>query len=167
MNGQIRITEQGEIISSKYSNAEVGRRNLETLAAATFEATLLQVERPVSQAWRAVMEELSAGAFRAYRALVYETEGFRTFFRQATPIDALENSRIGSRPPRRSASNPTGPSVRAIHRIHVDQPRLRTGVVLMAATIRTAATVLELMQSSASVGRARTGSGKKIFLMGD
>ena len=78
VQGQIRVTEQGEVIGGKYSNAEVGRRNLETLAAATFEATLLEVERPVPPAWRAVMEELSAGAFRAYRALVYETEGFDT-----------------------------------------------------------------------------------------
>src|SRR5439155_23215030 len=58
---QIRVTEQGEVIAGKYSNAEVGRRNLETLAAATFEATLLDADRPAPPADHlAVMEELSA-----------------------------------------------------------------------------------------------------------
>ena len=90
MQGQIRVTEQGEVIGGKYSNAEVGRRNLETLAAATFEATLLQAERAgAAQAWRAIMEELSANAFRAYRALVYETEGFDTYFRESTVLEEI------------------------------------------------------------------------------
>jgi phosphoenolpyruvate carboxylase len=102
VQGQIRVTEQGEVIGGKYSNAEVGRRNLETLAAATFEATLLEVERPVPPAWRAVMEELSAGAFRAYRALVYETEGFDTYFRESTVLDEIATLNIGSRPASRS-----------------------------------------------------------------
>ena len=102
VQGQIRVTEQGEVIGGKYSNAEVGRRNLETLAAATFEATLLEVERPVPPAWRAVMEELSAGAFRAYRALVYETEGFNTYFRESTVLDEIATLNIGSRPASRS-----------------------------------------------------------------
>jgi phosphoenolpyruvate carboxylase len=102
VQGQIRVTEQGEVIGGKYSNAEVGRRNLETLAAATFEATLLEVERPVPPAWRAVMEELSAGAFRAYRALVYETEGFDRYFRESTVLDEIATLNIGSRPASRS-----------------------------------------------------------------
>jgi phosphoenolpyruvate carboxylase len=102
VQGQIRVTEQGEVIGGKYSNAEVGRRNLETLAAATFEATLLEVERPVPPAWRAVMEELSANAFRAYRALVYETEGFDRYFRESTVLDEIASLNIGSRPASRS-----------------------------------------------------------------
>jgi len=102
VQGQIRVTEQGEVIGGKYSNAEVGRRNLETLAAATFEATLLEAERPAPPAWRAVMEELSAGAFRAYRALVYETEGFGTYFRESTVLDEIATLNIGSRPASRS-----------------------------------------------------------------
>src|SRR5262249_9502761 len=68
VRGQIRITEQGETISSKYSNAEVGRRNLEILVAATLEASLLE---PAAIAPReeyfAIMESLSAAAFKAYR----------------------------------------------------------------------------------------------------
>ena len=84
VQGQIRITEQGEVIAGKYSNAEVGRRNLETLAAATLEATLLEADRPPPPAdYLAVMEELSAHAFRAYRNLVYETEGFDRYFRES------------------------------------------------------------------------------------
>ena len=102
VQGQIRVTEQGEVIGGKYSNAEVGRRNLETLAAATFEATLLEAERPVPPAWRAVMEELSAGAFRAYRALVYETEGFDRYFRESTVLEEIATLNIGSRPASRS-----------------------------------------------------------------
>jgi phosphoenolpyruvate carboxylase len=102
VQGQIRVTEQGEVIGGKYSNAEVGRRNLETLAAATFEASLLQTERPVPQAWRAIMEELSANAFSAYRALVYETEGFNTYFRESTVLDEIASLNIGSRPASRS-----------------------------------------------------------------
>src|SRR5207248_11120908 len=81
VNGQIRITEQGEIISSKYSNAEVGRSNLEILAAATLEASLLQPKHSATQAeYLKAMEELSALAFKAYRGLVYETEGFAEYF---------------------------------------------------------------------------------------
>ena len=82
MNGQIRITEQGEIISSKYSNAEVGRRNLETLAAATLEASLLQPQHEraaranISTRWR----NCRRCAFKAYRGLVYETDGLRGLF---------------------------------------------------------------------------------------
>ena len=81
VQGQIRITEQGEIISSKYSNPEVGRRNLETLVSATLEATLLAGEDPAPDpAYLATMEALSTAAYKAYRGLVYETEGFVRIF---------------------------------------------------------------------------------------
>jgi len=63
---------------------------------------LLEVERPVPPAWRAVMEELSAGAFHAYRALVYETAGFDTYFRESTVLDEIATLNIGSRPASRS-----------------------------------------------------------------
>ncbi len=83
VQGAIRITEQGEVIASKYSNPELGRRNLEIFAAATLEATLLQAEiaEPPPEYLEA-MEYLSAAAYRAYRDLVYETEGFDRFFRE-------------------------------------------------------------------------------------
>jgi phosphoenolpyruvate carboxylase len=103
VQGSIRITEQGEVIGAKYSNAEVGRRNLETLAAAMLEATLLEPEQAAPRAdYIEVMETLSAAAFRAYRALVYETEGFERYFRESTVIGEIANLNIGSRPASRS-----------------------------------------------------------------
>ncbi len=103
VQGAIRITEQGEVIAGKYSNAEVGRRNLETLAAATLEASLLDADRPPPPAdYLAVMEELSAHAFRAYRALVYETPGFDRYFRESTVLEEIASLNIGSRPASRS-----------------------------------------------------------------
>jgi phosphoenolpyruvate carboxylase len=99
VNGQIRITEQGEIISSKYSNAEVGRRNLEILVAATLDASLLQPQQAAPRDdYLTAMEELSALAFAAYRNLVYETEGFETYFWESTVISEISTLNIGSRP---------------------------------------------------------------------
>lgn len=99
VNGQIRITEQGEIISSKYSNAEVGRNNLEVLAAATLEASLLQPRHSAPRhEYLEAMDQLSALAFRAYRGLVYETEGFADYFWNSTVITEIATLNIGSRP---------------------------------------------------------------------
>ena len=99
VQGQIRITEQGETISGKYSNPEVGRRNLETLAAATLEATLLQPEQAAPrEEFLAAMEELSAHAYQAYRGLVYETPGFERYFWESTVIGEIATLNIGSRP---------------------------------------------------------------------
>jgi phosphoenolpyruvate carboxylase len=99
VNGQIRITEQGEIISSKYSNAEVGRNNLEILAAATLEASLLQPRHSAPRReYLDAMDQLSALAFKAYRGLVYETEGFADYFWNSTVITEIATLNIGSRP---------------------------------------------------------------------
>jgi phosphoenolpyruvate carboxylase len=99
VNGQIRITEQGEIISSKYSNCEVGLNNLEVLAAATLEASLLQPKHSApNPEYLNAMEELSALAFKAYRGLVYETEGFADYFWASTVITEIASLNIGSRP---------------------------------------------------------------------
>jgi len=99
VNGQIRITEQGEIISSKYSNAEVGRNNLEILAAATLEASLLHPRQPApKREYLTAMEEISALAFKAYRGLVYETDGFVDYFWSSTVINEIATLNIGSRP---------------------------------------------------------------------
>ncbi len=97
--GQIRITEQGEIISSKYSNGEVGRRNLETLVSATLEASLLEEQTPAPDpAYLETMEALSAAAYKAYRGLVYETPGFVQYFWSSTVITEIATLNIGSRP---------------------------------------------------------------------
>ena len=99
VQGQIRITEQGEIISSKFSNGEVGRRNLETLVSATLEASLLEEQTPAPDpAYLETMEALSAAAYKAYRALVYETEGFVQYFWSSTVITEIATLNIGSRP---------------------------------------------------------------------
>jgi len=106
VQGAIRITEQGEVIASKYSNSEMGRRNLEILAAATLEATFLQPREPApSGDYLAAMEQLSADAYRAYRSLVYETEGFEQYFLQSTVIGEIANLNIGSRPASRTKSS--------------------------------------------------------------
>jgi phosphoenolpyruvate carboxylase len=92
------VTEQGEVIASKYSDPQVGRRNLATLAAATLEASLLpSTQAPAANARHlAVMGRLSADACRAYRALVYETPRFMLYFRAATPIREIGELNIGA-----------------------------------------------------------------------
>ena len=104
VRGQIRQTEQGEVIGSKYANPEIGRRNLETLVAATLEATLLQPTKSATPAFLKAAEELSKSSMAAYRALVYETPGFNEYFYQATPIREIAELNIGSRPASRKAS---------------------------------------------------------------
>ncbi|HEU4843987.1 MAG TPA: phosphoenolpyruvate carboxylase [Burkholderiaceae bacterium] len=99
VQGRIRVTEQGEVITAKYANAEVGRRNLEVMVAATLKATLLGERQFQPEAAQlAVMETLSASAMQAYRSLVYETEGFETYFWQSTVISEIASLNIGSRP---------------------------------------------------------------------
>ena len=106
VNGAIRITEQGEIIASKYSDPELGRRNLETLVAATMEASLLPAARTdgASADYYAAMDELAALAYTAYRSLVYDTPEFLPYFRASTPIAEIAELNIGSRPASRKAS---------------------------------------------------------------
>jgi len=105
VQGAIRITEQGEVIAGKYSNAEVGRRNLETIAAATLEASLIPTEAATSSdAFHAIMDALSASAFLAYRGLVYETEGFERYFWESTVVGEIAALNIGSRPASRTKS---------------------------------------------------------------
>lgn len=99
VNGQIRITEQGEIIASKYSRPEAGRRNLEIIASATLDASLLQPDRKAPrEEYLAAMEEISASAYAAYRALVYGTPGFEDYFWASTVITEIATLNIGSRP---------------------------------------------------------------------
>ena len=104
VRGQIRLTEQGEVIGSKYANPEIGRRNLETLVAATLEATLLQPTKSATKAFLDAAAELSGNSMAAYRALVYETPGFTEYFFSATPIREIAELNIGSRPASRKAT---------------------------------------------------------------
>jgi phosphoenolpyruvate carboxylase len=98
VRGQIRLTEQGEVIGSKYANPEIGRRNLETLVAATLEATLLQPTQPASPEFMTAAERLSELSMAAYRRLIYDTPGFTQYFFESTPIREIAELNIGSRP---------------------------------------------------------------------
>jgi phosphoenolpyruvate carboxylase len=104
VRGQIRLTEQGEVIGSKYANPEIGRRNLETLVAATLEATLLQPTRNAPPAFLQAADALSTHSMAAYRALVYDTPRFADYFFAATPIREIAELNIGSRPASRKAT---------------------------------------------------------------
>ncbi|MDB5686356.1 MAG: phosphoenolpyruvate carboxylase, partial [Rhizorhabdus sp.] len=107
VDGRIRITEQGEVIAAKYGTRDAAMVNLEAMTAATLLASLEQSEIPEADRVRFAdaMSELSATAFKHYRALVYQTDGFRTFFRQFTPIAEIATLKIGSRPASRTKSD--------------------------------------------------------------
>jgi phosphoenolpyruvate carboxylase len=104
VNGQIRLTEQGEVIASKYAHPEIGRRNLETLVAATLEATLLHPTQDAPKSFLDAAQKLSDCSFGAYRKLVYETPGFADYFFASTPIREIAELNIGSRPASRKAT---------------------------------------------------------------
>lgn len=106
--GHIRITEQGEVISLKYSNPVIAQRNLEQLTSAVIAASCLPPPRLTHPdhlpAWEQCMDGLARASFTFYRRLVYDTPEFATYFWQATPIDLIEHLRLGSRPSRRRAT---------------------------------------------------------------
>jgi phosphoenolpyruvate carboxylase len=106
--GRLRITEQGEVITLKYSDPEIARRNLEQLTSAVIAAACLPAPDELSAdrlpAWRDAMEALARDSLAHYQALVYDTPEFQAYFWQATPIDVIEQLRLGSRPSRRTAS---------------------------------------------------------------
>ena len=104
VKGQIRLTEQGEVINAKYANPEIGRRNLETLVAATLEATLLGAGMDAAPVFLEAAAELSERSMKSYRALVYDTPGFTDYFFAATPISEIAELNIGSRPASRKAT---------------------------------------------------------------
>ncbi|MFZ5693034.1 MAG: phosphoenolpyruvate carboxylase [Pseudomonadota bacterium] len=104
VRGRIRLTEQGEVIASKYANPAIGRHNLEALVAATLEATLLENRHAAPDDFIAAAERISEASREAYRALVYETPGFVDYFFGATPIAEIAQLNIGSRPASRRQS---------------------------------------------------------------
>ncbi|HWW21347.1 MAG TPA: phosphoenolpyruvate carboxylase, partial [Steroidobacteraceae bacterium] len=107
VRGRIRITEQGEVIAAKYGTRENASANLEAITSATLLASLEDASVPSALRVRFAesMEALSSSAFRAYRALVYETAGFSTVFRQMTPLREIAELKIGSRPASRTNSD--------------------------------------------------------------
>lgn len=105
-SGEIRITEQGEVLSWKYADPVLAEWNLEIMIAACLEAITMpgQTSPGTKQRWDEAMETMSADAFAYYRKNIAENPEILEYFEQATPVNELEHARIGSRPARRSAS---------------------------------------------------------------
>ena len=105
-SGQIRITEQGEVLSWKYADPILAEWNLEVMIAACLEAVILptQPSPDAKQRWTDAMESISADAFAFYRKHIAENPDVLEYFEQATPVNELEHARIGSRPARRTAN---------------------------------------------------------------
>ncbi len=98
-DGAIRITEQGEVLSTRYHNPDLARRHLEQV---TYGALLAmhgaRAPKPVPAEWREMMDRIATLGYEAYRALVHEDEGFLRFWEQATPIAEISQLKVGSRP---------------------------------------------------------------------
>ncbi len=106
VQGRMKITEQGEMIYSKYGNPWIAERNLELVVSAVMTASLskkFSKQSSKEPLWEHIMEILSDAANRTYRALVYDDPDFLEYFRQATPINEISRHRIGSRPAARDA----------------------------------------------------------------
>jgi phosphoenolpyruvate carboxylase len=106
VRGRLRLTEQGEIIASKFSNQEIGRRNLETLVAAVLQASFPknQIAPERLEIWHSTLETMSETSRLAYRAMVYDNPHFAPVFFAVTPIAEIAELNIGSRPASRKAN---------------------------------------------------------------
>ncbi|MBD2095795.1 phosphoenolpyruvate carboxylase [Trichocoleus sp. FACHB-591] len=113
VNGRIKITEQGEVLASKYSLPELALFNLETVTTAVIQTSLLRNGFDDIEPWNEIMEELSRRSRIHYRALIYEQADFVDFFHQVTPIEEISQLQISSRPARRGGKKDLG-SLRAI-----------------------------------------------------
>jgi len=116
--GRIKLTEQGEVIASKYALHDIAVRNFDRLAAAVIESSMNDVNKPGQEAdepaWLEFMERLSTLSFEAYRDLVYCDPSFVEFFNQTTPISEIAQLRLGSRPTRRTQGSSAISDLRAI-----------------------------------------------------
>jgi phosphoenolpyruvate carboxylase len=105
--GRIKLTEQGEVVSQKYATPMVAKRNMEQLVTAVVWTNLVTNretrKNPRLAGWELLLARLAQDSFVFYRRLVFETQGFLDFYNQATPINILKISKIGSRPAARSA----------------------------------------------------------------
>lgn len=111
--GQIKITEQGEVMNWKYSDRVLAERNLELMIAASLEALSRPGSADLDQESEAALEKMSQDAFEFYREKIAENEAILTYFEEATPVKELEHVRIGSRPTRRGGGRGLG-DLRAI-----------------------------------------------------
>ncbi len=114
INGRIKITEQGEVLASKYSLPNLALYNLETITTAVIQASLLSAGFDDIEPWNEIMEELSARSRAHYRDLIYEQPDFIDFFHQVTPIEEISQLQISSRPARRPSGNKGLSGLRAI-----------------------------------------------------
>lgn len=114
INGRIKITEQGEVLASKYSLPDLALFNLESVATAVIQSSLLGSGFDDIAAWNNTMEELAKSARKAYRSLIYEQEDFLDFFLSVTPIPEISQLQISSRPARRKGGKQDLSSLRAI-----------------------------------------------------
>ncbi len=105
IGGKIKITEQGEVLASKYSLPELALYNLETITTAVIQSSLLGSGFDKVEPWNNIMEELATRSRTAYRSLVYEQPDFVDFFLSVTPIDVISQLQIGSRPSKRPGKN--------------------------------------------------------------
>lgn len=116
--GRIKITEQGEVISAKYSLHTIAVRNFEQLSAAVLETSLIEQSGKSAQQekpeWHTFMEEFSQDAFDSFRELIYSDNKFVEFFQKATPINEIAHLRMGSRPTRRTSGSQAISDLRAI-----------------------------------------------------
>ncbi|MFM2303100.1 MAG: hypothetical protein RLZZ135_507 [Cyanobacteriota bacterium] len=113
INGRIKITEQGEVLASKYSLPELALYNLEQVASAVIKTSLMFGSIDDIEPWNQVMEDLSDRSRRHYRALIYDCPDLVDFFHQVTPIDEISHLQISSRPARRGGKRDLA-SLRAI-----------------------------------------------------
>ena len=113
INGRFRVTEQGEIIASRYADPDLAHRHLEQIASAVILASAPQKAEPIPDHWRSVMQAMSVVGQRAYRSLVYKTPGFIQFWESATPLDEIKRLGIGSRPVSRAKAGAVN-QIRAI-----------------------------------------------------
>ena len=113
VDGRFRLTEQGEIIALRYANPDLAHRHLEQISSAVLLASAPLPVEPITEKWRAVIEEISKVAQQSYRALVYETPGFIEFWESATPLEEIKRLQIGSRPASRTKSGAVN-QIRAI-----------------------------------------------------
>jgi phosphoenolpyruvate carboxylase len=115
MNGHFRLTEQGEIITSRYSNKDLAHRHLEQIVNAVLLASApLGDDNHLAPAWRQALGQMSQVAEDKFRSLVYKTPGFLDFWQYATPIDEIKRLSIGSRPAARQPGSEAVTKIRAI-----------------------------------------------------
>ncbi|ARV63211.1 phosphoenolpyruvate carboxylase [Nostocales cyanobacterium HT-58-2] len=114
INGRIKITEQGEVLASKYSLRDLALYNLETITTAVIQASLLRTGFDDIEPWNEIMEELAARSRAHYRNLIYEQPDFIDFFHQVTPIEEISQLQISSRPARRPSGKKDLSGLRAI-----------------------------------------------------